>query len=141
MKVFIAGVMQGNRRDNKIYPQDYRKVIKSKLLGLYHGEIEIIDPDETDPSRLTYNLNQAKDMFIKYTEIAGKVDLLISFLPEASMGSAIEMWSAYNSKTPIITISPLKSNWVIKLLSTVVYSSLEEFNQKLNKEELYKLIS
>ena len=124
-KVFIAGVMQGNRKDGLIYSQGYRK----KISGLLHDidpTIEVIDPDKTDPERLNYSDKQAKKMFFKYCDIASRVNLLISYLPSASMGSAIEMWSAYNSRVPIIVISPLKNNWVIKLLSVKVYVSIKE---------------
>jgi hypothetical protein len=55
------------------------------------------------------------------------VDLVVSFIPEASMGSAIEMWQAYCAGIPIVTISDLTNNWVVKLLSTKIYTSLDEF--------------
>ena len=126
MKVFIAGVMQGNRKDHKIHPQDYRAVITKRLSGLFE-DVEIINPDITDPDRLTYTHEQAKNMFMKYCRIAGEVDLLISFIPEASMGSAVEMWMAHQNNVPIITISPIKANWVVNLLSNIVYEDLEEF--------------
>ncbi len=126
MKVFIAGVMQGNRKDSNIHSQEYRSIITNKLSGIFEN-VEVVDPDLTDPDRLTYTHEQARDMFMKYCHIAGEVDLLISFLPEASMGSAVEMWMAHQNNVPIITISPMKANWVVKLLSKVVYTDLEEF--------------
>ena len=139
MKVFIAGVMQGNRKDKKIYSQDYRITITQKLSRLVK-DVEVIDPDITDPDRLTYTHQQAKEMFFKYCKIAGQANLLIAYIPEASMGSAIEMWMAYGARIPIITISPLESNWVVKLLSSLVYSNLEEFCEKLDEKKLRELL-
>lgn len=140
MKVFIAGVMQGNRKDHKIHPQDYRAVITKKLSELFEN-VEVIDPDITDPDRLTYTHEQARDMFMKYCRIAGEVDLLVSFIPEASMGSAVEMWMAHQNNVPIITISSIKANWVVKLLSNIVYEDLEEFLSSFDRAVLDDLKS
>jgi DNA-binding winged helix-turn-helix (wHTH) protein len=43
------------------------------------------------------------------------------------MGTAIEMWRAYEKGLPILTISPLVENWVVRFLSTQVFTTLEEF--------------
>lgn len=131
MKVFIAGIMQGSRNDKKIFTQNYRTRIIEMIRQKYGQNIEFIDPDETDPDRLSYNTAQAKEMFIKYCHIAGTVDLLISYIPKASMGSAIEMWSAYSNNIPIITISPLEHNWVVKSLSNEIFSSIAELKNHI----------
>ncbi len=138
MKVFIAGIMQGNRSDDKIHSQDYRKIITKKLHTIIEG-VEFIDPDKTDPNRLTYTHEKAREMFFRYCKIASEVDLFIAYIPEASMGSAVEMWIAHQKKIPIITISPLKLNWVVKLLSAIIYSDLDEFLKNLNKNLLKRL--
>jgi len=138
MKVFIAGIMQGNRKDKLIYSQDYRRIITNKLAELFES-VDVIDPDRTDPERLTYTHEQAKEMFFKYCTIAGEADLLIAYIPEASMGSAVEMWMAYQAKIPIITISTMNSNWVVKLLSNVIYESLDEFLERFDNEVFKKL--
>lgn len=128
MKVFIAGVMQGNRKDKNIHSQEYRSSITS-FLKTIDKSIDVIDPDKTDPDRLSYTNEQAANMFFRYCDIAAEVDLLISYLPQASMGSAIEMWKAYHAGIPIISITPLVNNWVVKLLSTKVYVSIDEFEK------------
>jgi hypothetical protein len=138
MKVFIAGIMQGNRKDKLIHSQDYREIISNKL-DLIVENVEVIDPDKTDPDRLSYNHEQAKEMFFKYCKIAGEADLLIAYIPEASMGSAVEMWMAYQARIPIVTISSMKANWVIKLLSNEIYETLEEFIENFDNDMLSKL--
>ena len=55
-----------------------------------------------------------------------EVDVLLAFLPEASMGTAIEMWEAYTHGAAVITISPLKHNWAVKFLSHALYADVEE---------------
>jgi len=140
IQVFIAGVMQGNRKDDQIYSQNYRQIITDKLSNFSSVNVNIVDPDKTDPDRLSYSFIQAKEMFIKYCLVAGKVNLLIAYIPEASMGSAIEMWTAYNAKIPIITISPMKNNWVVKILSTLIYPDIDEFCSKFSEKELTRLL-
>lgn len=140
MKVFIAGVMQGNRKDKLIYSQDYRRIITYKLNELFES-VDVIDPDKTDPQRLTYTHEQAKEMFFKYCTIAGEADLLIAYIPEASMGSAVEMWLAFQARIPIVTISTMNSNWVVKLLSNVIYENLDDFLEEFNSEVYKKLKS
>ncbi len=138
MKVFIAGIMQGNKKEYGIHSQGYRSEI-SKHLQQIILDIKIIDPDKTDPERLSYDQNEEANMFFKYCSMAGKVDLMISYIPEASMGSAIEMWIAYKANVPIVSISPLTHNWVIKLLSKKIYSDLDSFKNKFNFQILKEL--
>lgn len=128
-RIFIAGVMQGSKMDG-IHSQDYRITI-AKILSKHIDNIEIIDPDKTDPDRLNYNFEQSKKMFFDYCTIAENVDLLVSYLPTASMGSAIEMWSAYHANVPIFSITPMPQNWVIKLLSREIFSDLSDFEKRV----------
>lgn len=139
MRVFIAGVMQGNKKEFGIHSQDYRLII-SNIITEVIEQIEIIDPDRSDPDRLSYNDEQSADMFFKYCSIAGEVDILIAYVPEASMGSAIEMWNAYQSGIPVLTISPLCHNWVIKHLSTRIFKDLADFRTSFNKKLLHVIL-
>lgn len=135
MKVFIAGIMQGNRKDGKIHSQNYRKKITGILMRLI-PELEVVDPDITDPDRLKYTNEQASEMFLRYNLMMSKVDLVIAYIPKASMGTAVEMWEAWKNKVLIITISPLKHNWVVKLLSARIYSTIKTFSSAIKEEEL-----
>ncbi len=53
--------------------------------------------------------------------------VLLAVVPQASMGTAIEMWEAHQQGRVVITISPLAHNWVVRFLSDVVYPTYEEF--------------
>lgn len=138
MRIFIAGVMQGNKKKHGIHSQDYRSRIAAHLQQI-SPKIEVIDPDKTDPERLSYNDEQAAEMFFRYCQMAGEVDLLISYIPEASMGSAVEMWMAHKAGIPVLTISPLSHNWVVRLLSKKVYPSLEVFEKEFKSQLLEEL--
>lgn len=135
MKVFIAGVMQGNRKDAKIHSQNYRKEI-IEILTRLNTSLEVVDPDIIDPDRFNYTDEQGAEMFFRYNFMVKNVDLLISYVPEASMGTAIEMWEAWKNKIPVITISPLTYNWAVKLLSSKIYPSIEEFAKAFREGEL-----
>ena len=52
---------------------------------------------------------------------------MLAFVPEASMGTAIEMWEAHQHGRAVITISPMKHNWAVKFLSHELYADLDEF--------------
>jgi hypothetical protein len=58
---------------------------------------------------------------------AAESDLVIAYVPTASMGTALEMYSAYLAGVPVVAISPLATNWVINALARRVYPDLGSF--------------
>jgi hypothetical protein len=52
--------------------------------------------------------------------MCGETDLLIAFVPEATMGTAIEMWEAARHGRVVVTISPLDLNWAVQFCSDLV---------------------
>jgi len=125
-RVFIAGIMQGSLRENGMLEQNYRQMI-SAFLQQHVPDIEIVDPGALHPNSVSYNAEDARRTLIDLTQEAGRVDVLIAFVPEASMGTALEMWEAYQHQRPIFTISPLIHNWVVKSLSTQVFADMDSF--------------
>ena len=138
-RIIIIGVMQGNLKKYGIRSQAYRKKIKEKLTEVL-DQAEIIDPDQLHPDRLNYNYEQSRKMFLEYVRMSAEVDLVVAYVPEASMGTAVEMWEAYNSGVPILTISPLAKHWAIKLLSYKIFPTLEDFYQFLKTKEFKEII-
>lgn len=139
MQIIIVGIMQGNLLTG-IHDQSYRQIISAALNRKFKN-VEIIDPDKLHPNRLSYDYKQSKEMFSTFVKKCKEVDLVISYLPQASMGTAVEMWEANKAKVPILTISPLKNNWVVKLLSTKIFANLEDFvnyieTDGLNREKI-----
>jgi sulfur carrier protein ThiS len=127
-RVFIAGIMQGSRRENNLIEQDYRQTI-AEFLRQHVTAIEIVDPFELHPDSVDYDAEAARRTLIDLAKEAGRVDVVIAFVPEASMGTALEMWEAYQQQRPIFTISPLIHNWVVKSLSTQVFADLAAFRE------------
>jgi len=126
MRVFIAGVMQGSRTDERVTDQGYRQFI-TRVLREHLNEADIIDPWALHPDSENYDARQSHATFMRMNELAGQADVLVAFVPEATMGTAIEMWEAYRARARVFTISPMVDNWVVKLLSTRVFPSLGAF--------------
>jgi len=126
MKIFIAGIMQGSHAQAAIHDQDYRERITS-LLAAAFPEADIYDPRAKHQKSLEYKASTGREVFFQHNFMCREIDLLLAYLPQASMGTAIEMWEAYQHGAMVITISPLKHNWAVKFLSHVLYTDLEEF--------------
>ncbi len=126
MRVFIAGIMQGSRTDRDICGQSYRQEI-TEALRSYIPHVKVIDPLALNPNSVDYSPEQAKQTFLDMTELAGQVDALVAYVPAASMGTAIEMWHAYQNQVPVYTISTMGDNWVVRSLSTRIFPDLPAF--------------
>ncbi|MFQ5813274.1 MAG: hypothetical protein ACE5I2_08820 [Anaerolineae bacterium] len=139
MRFFIAGIMQGSLAEADIHDQSYRAAIRAAIKSRF-GEAEIIDPIELHPDAgLNYGPEEARRTLLEMTEEAAQADVLIAYVPEASMGTAVEMWQAYRAGKPVLTISPLAENWVVRFLSTRVFPSLAAFESFVAEGELEKL--
>ena len=128
MKVFIAGIMQGSRMDRYIDDQDYRRMITEALADRF-ADVEVLDPNELHPNGVDYDDVMAKATLLEMANLASQADLLVAYVPKASMGTALEMWKAFEANVPVVTISPMAANWVIKHLSSVVLPDLDAFRE------------
>ena len=124
--IFLAGIIQGSLRELAVVSQDYRERIK-RIVAQHAPDLSVYDPIANHPRALSYSTEQARNTFFGHLELVRRSRLLIAYLPEASLGTAIEMWEAYGKGIPVVSISPLVENWVVKLLSSVICRTLEEF--------------
>ncbi|MBN1136701.1 MAG: hypothetical protein JXM73_08940 [Anaerolineae bacterium] len=128
MRVFIAGIMQGSRQDRFIEDQAYRQTIAAAV-QVYDPSAEIVDPNELHPQAVDYGDEQARATLMDLLETASQADLVVAYAPRASMGTALEMWEAFRAKVPVVTISPMEANWVIRFLSDAVLPDLAAFQE------------
>ncbi len=128
--IFIAGIIQGSKKGKVLHNQDYRKDLK-RILNKYFPEAKIIDPVADHPGSAYYANKFAKKVFHNSIKEALSSDLVIAYLPQASMGTAVEMWECCKNKVPVWTISPLKENWAVKFLSKKLFSSTKELESYL----------
>jgi hypothetical protein len=135
MRFFLAGIMQGSHLGAIIHNQDYRSRLK-RLLAEHFPKAEIYDPLADHAESLDYSEERGREVFFHHNRMCSEVDVLVAFVPEASMGTAIEMWEAYQHGRTVVTISPLKHNWAVKFLSHVLYRDVEEFETALANGQL-----
>ncbi|MDO5308546.1 MAG: hypothetical protein Q4G03_03500 [Planctomycetia bacterium] len=141
MKFFIAGIMQGSKQESSIHSQSYRAEITRALQQAF-PDAEVYDPFAQHNNSLGYTHEEGKRVFLTHNRMCSTdVDVLIAFLPEASMGGAIEIWEAWQNGAVVVTISPMTVNWVVKFLSDVVYSTPEKFYNALNDGSLAKFLA
>lgn len=124
MHVFIAGVMQGSRLDDRIDGQDYRLRIV-EALEAHFPHTKVTDPWALHPDSVGYDLERMRTTFFANTSLAGEADLLIAYLPHASMGTAIEMWTAYHNNAYIVAVTPMTHNWVVRITADEVLPDLD----------------
>ena len=137
MRFFIAGIMQGSHLGGLFHHQGYRSGLK-ELLAEHFPDAEIYDPLADHENSLDYTDAQARSVFLRHNQMCGEVDVVIAFVPEASMGTAIEMWEAQRHGKIVLTISPLAHNWVIRFCSHQVFSDLDAFASALRDGDLHR---
>jgi hypothetical protein len=76
-----------------------------------------------------------------HIEMCREFDLLVAYVPEASMGTAIEMWEAHRHGRTVVTITPLVHNWVVQLTSRAVYHDFDAFAHAVNTGEIDRLLA
>lgn len=126
MRVFIAGIMQGSRTDRDIDSQDYRREL-THLLHHHVPDVEVVDPLAMHPNSVAYGPDEARRTLLETIALAGEVDALVAYIPSASMGTAIEMWNAYQHSVPVYTITGMSANWVVLTLSHRVFPDIPTF--------------
>ena len=140
MRIFIAGIMQGSRLDRYIDDQGYRGVIAQAVLERCPGA-EIVDPNELHPDGVGYGDERAKATLLALIDLVGQADLVVAYAPRASMGTAIEMWQAFQAGIPVVTISPMDANWVVRHLSAAILPDLDAFRSWVAAGGLDKLVN
>ena len=126
MRVFIGGVMQASNHGKGLVDQTYRNVLADALSARW-PELEVIDPLRLHPDSVEYGDALAKDTLLALLDLASASDLVVAYLPVASMGTALEMYSAHQHGVPVVTISPLAENWVVRAFSQRVFPDLDSF--------------
>ena len=140
LSFFLAGIIQGSIKGKSVFCQDYRKELRRIILKSY-PEATVFCPVDNHPRSLEYDDEKAATIFHEHVEIATQSDLVIVYLPEASLGSAIEMWEAKKNKVAIISISPMTENWVVRILSDHVCLNIDEFRLFIESGGIESLLS
>ncbi len=138
-EIFIAGIIQGSCCGKDICDQDYRRRLK-ELLRRALPESKVYCPFEHHPQSIDYEPDLARKTFFELMDHAGRADILVAFLPQASLGTAIELWQAHQAGKIIFTISPMTENWVVKFLTHKNFICLEDFEKFVTDGKLTEYI-
>jgi len=139
LNFFVAGIMQGSHAGATLHCQTYRTRLGA-LLPQYFRACNVYDPHAEHAGSLEYDDATGRAVFLHHNQMCRDVDVLVAFVPEASMGTAIEMWEAFRHDRVVIAISPLAHNWTVRFCSHVCYADFTAFEQALRSGELQRKI-
>ncbi|MBN2578102.1 MAG: hypothetical protein JXB10_03845 [Pirellulales bacterium] len=131
--------MQGSHAAKALHVQDYRTEIQ-RLLQEHLPEAEVYDPLANHRESLGYDKQRGREVFFQHNYLCREIDVLVAYVPEASMGTAIEMWEAHEHGATVIAVSPMKHNWAVKFLSHALYADLDELAAALSDGTLRRRI-
>jgi hypothetical protein len=140
LRIFLAGIMQGSHLGQSLHDQTYRGKLK-ELLVQYLPGAEIYDPLADHANSLEYGEDVGRDVFARHIQMCAEYDVVLAYLPQASMGTAIEMWQAWQRGRVVLTISPLIHNWVVRFCSHQVYPDLEAFERAVRAGDVANILA
>jgi hypothetical protein len=131
--------MQGSHLGELLHNQDYRPRLKQLLAEAFPGS-SVYDPLADHQNSLAYDDQTARRVFFHHNRLCRDVDAVIAYVPEATMGTAIEMWEAHNAGRAVITVSPLIHNWAVKFCSHAIYADWDAFEAAVRRGEVTQII-
>jgi len=138
MKVFLAGIIQGSLSEATIHDQDWRTPIK-RILDRHVPDAEVYCHYSVHPNSITYELPEIKETLADGFKRSAECDLLIAYVPSASMGTAIEIYEAARNSAIVLTISPMAPNWVLRAYSDEIFPDTATFEAFIAAAGLAKL--
>jgi nucleoside 2-deoxyribosyltransferase len=132
-KIFLSGVIQGSSLGKEIHAQGYRAEIR-EILREVMPDAEIYDPFDGHENSVEYDDEQGLKTFLSHIDKVHESDLVIAYLPHASLGTAIEVWESYKKGIPVWAISPMKTNWVVRFCTEKVFDDIESFGVYLKEK-------
>ncbi len=139
MKVFLAGIIQGSLVEADIHCQDWRTPIK-QALALHLPGAEVYCHYSRHPHSIGYELPDIRRTLAEGIAQAAACDLLIAYVPSASMGTAVEMHAAAAAGAVVLTITPLVANWVVRAYSDRIFPNMASFEAFLPTSEMAALL-
>ncbi len=119
--------MQGSHREMAMCDQGYRTRI-ADAVRRRHPEVEIVDPFVLHPGSMAFGREQAVETFLSLLDMAAGADLLVAYLPRASLGTALEIGRAFDAGKPVIAISPMDKNWMLWATTRQILPDLDAFD-------------
>lgn len=140
MDIFLAGIIQGSKVEAEIHSQDWRGPIRG-LLAKHLPDAQVYCHYSEHPNSITYDLPEIHATFEDGLARARACDVLLAFLPSASMGTGIEMHEAARAGAVVLTVTPMSANWVVRAYSDRVFPDIAALEAFLAGEELKDLLA
>ena len=140
MKVFLAGIIQGSLVDAEIHEQNWREPIK-QALARHLPDAEVYCHYGEHPESIAYDLPAIRATFAEGNRRAAGCDVLVAYLPSASMGTAVEMHEAARGGAVVLTITPMAANWVVRAYSDRIFPDVEALERFLADGGLAELLA
>ena len=137
---FLAGIIQGSIAESRIHDQEYRATIQETIERAV-PDASVYCPVTEYPNSLSYDEAKGRRVFFGLMERAATTDVLVAFLPEASMGTAIEMWQAYHAGKVVLAVTDLGINWAVRFLADRILPDVAALEEFLAGEEFRKLLA
>lgn len=154
---FLAGTMQGSRPGAEQTDQSYRTALTECIRRRYpHASVNcpgalmqrwlgagadsirasharLAAPGIVDARLREPSLARLTGAFHRLVDLAANSDVCVAWLPEheASMGTAVEMWSAFSAGRRVIAITPMRQNLTVLACSSLIVPTLAEFDSVL----------
>ena len=149
---FLSGVMGGsgggasNLAGVAVESQSYRARIRDAILSA-DPSATVVDPAEIVAARAPelHPVGGAVDwasdeavatMFGECVDLAARCDVVVSYLPMASMGSAVELHAARARGRLVLVVAPgekMRSNWVIRAYADRVFEDIDGLGRWLSQ--------
>jgi nucleoside 2-deoxyribosyltransferase len=126
MRIFLSGIISGSLLGKELHDQSYRQELR-QLLRRVAPQAQVLCPWDMHPDAVEYGPERARAAFLAEVEAAASSDLVVAYIPQASMGTAIEMWEASRRGVPVLAISPLTTNWTLLLLARRIFPTMGDF--------------
>ena len=139
MRFFIAGIMQGSHPGATLHGQEYRERM-AELIRRYYPDADIYDPRAEHCDSVEYDDHYGREVFLGHNQMCGEVDVVVAYIPEASMGTAIEIWEAFRNDKVVVSISPLETNWAVRFLSQLVLPDIEALAASLAAGDFQQVV-
>ena len=140
MNIFLAGIIQGSKVAAEIHSQDWRTGVR-ELLGRHLPDAQVYCHYSEHPNSITYDLPDIRRTFDAGLRRARDCDVLVAFLPSASMGTAIEIYEAARGGAAVLLITPMAANWVVRYYGDRIFPDLAAFERFLAGGELADLVA
>jgi hypothetical protein len=126
LRIFLSGIISGSHTGKEIHQQSYRDELRA-IIQECLPSASVLCPWDMHPDALSFTPEMAREALVAEVEAAASSDLIVAYIPQASMGTALEMWEAHKRGVPVLAITPLDHNWVILLTTTRTFPSIADF--------------